>query len=100
MYAGELIEKATAHGPQPTAHTQPDCATEHFPHVLPVGIGALKGDSLMAQAGGGGYRPFTYTMRQMSYLLSLERWVARVVAPIFLRIEFVSLVPFPPWCHP
>ena len=31
----------------------------------------------------------------MSYLLSLERWVARVVAPIFLRTQFVSLVPLP-----
>lgn len=54
----------------------------------------------MAQAGGGRYRPFTYTMRQTSYLLSLERWMARVVAPISLRIQFVSLVALPPWCHP
>lgn len=71
LYAGEVIEKAAAH--RHTAHTQHDCATEHFPQVLPVGIGAFKGDSLMAQAGGGRYRPFTYTMRHMSYLLSLER---------------------------
>lgn len=48
----------------------------------------------MAQAREGGYRPFTYTMRPMSYLLSLEKWVEGVVAPILPRIQFVSFAPF------
>lgn len=61
----------------------------NFPQRLELGIGALKGISLVAFTWGKKCRPFTHTMRQMSYLLSLERWVA----PIFLRTQLVPLTP-------
>lgn len=61
--------------PQPTHN--PVVQLSNFPQAVELVIGALKGDFLMAPTGGGECRPFTYTMRQMSYLLSLEKWVAR-----------------------
>lgn len=84
-------------GPRPTHN--PVVQLSSFPQALVFVIGSLKGDSLVAPAGGGKCRPFTYTMRQMSYLLSVERWVARLVVSIFLRTQSVYLAPSPPPPH-
>lgn len=46
LCAGEVLEKATAHGPRPTHN--PIVQLSNFPQALPVGMGAFKGDSLMA----------------------------------------------------
>ena len=85
-------------GPQPTHNTVVQLS--NFPQAVAVAIGSLKGDFLIAPTGGGECRPFTYTMRRMSYLLRLERWVARMVARVFLRTQFASLAPFSPQYHP
>lgn len=82
--------------PSPWPPRNPIMQLSIIPQVLPFGIGALEGDSLAAAPGGGKYRPFTDTMRQMFYLLSLGRWVAKVVAPIFLRTQLAVWAPFPP----
>lgn len=56
LCAGEDIDKA-----KPMVHPHLIVQLSNFPF------------SLLASAGGGGYRPFTHTVRQMSYLLSQER---------------------------
>jgi hypothetical protein len=44
-----------------------------FPQGVSLAKAVFAGGFLEAKAGGGGYRSFSYTMRQKSYLPRLER---------------------------